>query len=33
MQIGGPDVQWKILANQMNSRGPVVKEHNLKADS
>ena len=33
MQIGGPDVHRKFLANQMNLWGPVVKEHNLKADS
>ena len=34
MQIGGPDVQWKFLANQMNFLwGPVVKVHNIKADS
>jgi hypothetical protein len=33
MQIGGPDVQRKFLANQMNLWGPVVKEQSIKADS
>ena len=33
MQLGGPDVQRKFLADQMKLWGPVVKEHNIKADS
>jgi tripartite-type tricarboxylate transporter receptor subunit TctC len=33
MQIGGPDVQRKFLADQMKLWGPVVKEHNIKTDS
>ena len=32
MQLGGPDVQRKFLADQMKLWGPVVKEHNIKAD-
>jgi hypothetical protein len=32
MQIGGPDVQRKFLADQMKLWGPVVKEHNIKTD-
>src|SRR5262245_21715277 len=32
MQIGGPDVQSKFLADQMKLWGPVVKEHNIKTD-
>jgi tripartite-type tricarboxylate transporter receptor subunit TctC len=33
MTLGGPDVQRKFLAEQMKLWGPVVKEHNIKADS
>ena len=33
MQIGGSDAQRKFLADQMKVWGPVVKEHNIKADS
>ena len=33
VQLGGPDVQRKFLADQMKLWGPVVKEHNIKADS
>lgn len=33
LQLGGPDVQRKFLADQMKLWGPVVKEHNIKADS
>ena len=33
MVLGGPDVQRKFLADQMKLWGPVVKEHNIKADS
>ena len=33
LQIGGPDVQRKFLADQMKLWGPVVKEHNIKTDS
>jgi len=33
MQIGGPDVQRKFLADQMKLWGPVVKENNIKTDS
>jgi tripartite-type tricarboxylate transporter receptor subunit TctC len=33
LQAGGPDVQRKFLADQMKLWGPVVKEHNIKADS
>ena len=33
MELGGPDVQRKFLADQMKLWGPVVKEHNIKADS
>ena len=33
MQLGGPDVQRKFLADQMKLWGPVVKEHNIKTDS
>jgi tripartite-type tricarboxylate transporter receptor subunit TctC len=32
VQLGGPDVQRKFLADQMKLWGPVVKEHNIKAD-
>jgi tripartite-type tricarboxylate transporter receptor subunit TctC len=32
LQIGGPDVQRKFLADQMKLWGPVVKEHNIKND-
>ena len=32
IQIGGPDVQRKFLADQMKLWGPVVKEHNIKTD-
>jgi len=33
LEIGGPDVQRKFLAEQMKLWGPVVKEHNIKSDS
>jgi hypothetical protein len=33
LQLGGPDVQRQLLANQMKLWGQVVKEHNIKADS
>ena len=33
MQIGGPDMQRKFLADQMKLWGPVVKEHSIKTDS
>ena len=33
LQAGGPDVQRQFLADQMKLWGPVVKEHNIKADS
>ena len=33
LSLGGPDVQRKFLADQMKLWGPVVKEHNIKADS
>jgi tripartite-type tricarboxylate transporter receptor subunit TctC len=33
MQLGGPDVQRKFLADQMKLWGQVVKEHNIKSDS
>jgi tripartite-type tricarboxylate transporter receptor subunit TctC len=33
LQLGGPDVQGKFLTDQMKLWGPVVKEHNIKADS
>jgi hypothetical protein len=33
MQIGGPDVQRKFLADQMKLWGPGVKERNIKTDS
>ena len=33
LQAGGPDVQRKFLVDQMKLWGPVVKEHNIKADS
>ena len=33
LQLGGPDVQRQFLADQMKLWGPVVKEHNIKADS
>ena len=33
LQVGGPDVQRQFLADQMKLWGPVVKEHNIKADS
>jgi hypothetical protein len=33
LQLGGPDVQRQFLAEQMKLWGPVVKEHNIKADS
>jgi tripartite-type tricarboxylate transporter receptor subunit TctC len=33
LQLGGPDVQRKFLADQMKLWGPVVKEHNIKSDS
>jgi tripartite-type tricarboxylate transporter receptor subunit TctC len=33
LQLGGPEVQRKFLADQMKLWGPVVKEHNIKADS
>ena len=33
VQLGGPDVQRQFLADQMKLWGPVVKEHNIKADS
>jgi hypothetical protein len=32
IQIGGPDVQRKFLADQMKLWGSVVKEHNIKND-
>jgi tripartite-type tricarboxylate transporter receptor subunit TctC len=32
LQAGGPDVQRQFLADQMKLWGPVVKEHNIKAD-
>ena len=32
MELGGPDVQRKFLADQMKLWGPVVKENNIKAD-
>jgi tripartite-type tricarboxylate transporter receptor subunit TctC len=31
MELGGPDVQRKFLADQMKLWGPVVKENNIKA--
>ena len=33
MELGGPDVQRKFLADQMKLWGPVVKEHGIKGDS
>jgi tripartite-type tricarboxylate transporter receptor subunit TctC len=33
LRLGGPDAQRKFLADQMKLWGPVVKEHNIKADS
>jgi tripartite-type tricarboxylate transporter receptor subunit TctC len=33
LQLGGPDAQRQFLADQMKLWGPVVKEHNIKADS
>jgi len=33
MELGGPDVQRKFLADQMKLWGPVVKEHNIKGDA
>jgi tripartite-type tricarboxylate transporter receptor subunit TctC len=33
LQLGGPDVQRQLLADQMKLWGQVVKEHNIKADS
>jgi hypothetical protein len=33
LELGGPDVQRQLLADQMNLWGQVVKEHNIKADS
>ena len=33
LRLGGPDVQRTFLADQMKLWGPVVKEHNIKADS
>jgi tripartite-type tricarboxylate transporter receptor subunit TctC len=33
LQLGGPDVQGKFRTDQMKLWGPVVKEHNIKADS
>ena len=32
LQAGGPDAQRQFLADQMKLWGPVVKEHNIKAD-
>jgi tripartite-type tricarboxylate transporter receptor subunit TctC len=32
LQLGGPEVQRKFLADQMQLWGAVVKEHNIKAD-
>jgi tripartite-type tricarboxylate transporter receptor subunit TctC len=33
LELGGPDVQRQLLADQMKLWGQVVKEHNIKADS
>jgi tripartite-type tricarboxylate transporter receptor subunit TctC len=32
LELGGPDVQRKFLADQMKLWGPVVKDNNIKAD-
>jgi len=32
LQLGGPDVQRQLLADQMKLWGQVVREHNIKSD-